>query len=97
MKALEILKNCRKRGQKRAGGIDLDEAIAEIEEAMKLTRREFYQKGFNEAMKQRTCEGCSKLEDIGKSYKHCKELCINISHSTESTFCCNRYEAKVEI
>lgn len=34
-KALEILKNCRARGQKRAGGIDLDEAIAEIEEAMK--------------------------------------------------------------
>lgn len=35
-KALEILKNCRARGQKRAGGIDLDEAIAELEEAMKL-------------------------------------------------------------
>ena len=34
-KALEILKACRERGQKRAGGLDLDEAIAEIEEAMK--------------------------------------------------------------
>ena len=54
------------------------EAIAELEEAMKP----------------KTCEGCSNLEDIGKSYKHCKELCINISHSTESTFYCNRYEAK---
>jgi hypothetical protein len=47
-----------------------------------------------EAMKPKTCDGCSNLEDIGKSYKHCKELCINISHSTESTFYCNRYEAK---
>ena len=35
MKALEILKNCRKRGQKRAGGIDLDEAITELEDAIK--------------------------------------------------------------
>lgn len=35
MKALEILKACRKRGQKRAGGFDLNEAIAELEEAMK--------------------------------------------------------------
>ena len=34
-KALEILKACRERGQKRAGGLDLDEAIAELEEAMK--------------------------------------------------------------
>ncbi|MFW9601807.1 MAG: hypothetical protein ACMV1B_05760 [Prevotella sp.] len=57
---------------------DIDEAISELEEAMKP----------------KTCEGCSNLEDIGKSYKHCKELCINISHSTESTFYCNRYEAK---
>ena len=31
MKALEILKVCRERGQKRAGGISLDEAIAELE------------------------------------------------------------------
>lgn len=36
---------------------ELNEAIEELE-AMNLTRREWYQKGFNEAMKQRTCEGC---------------------------------------
>ena len=36
---------------------DINEAIEELE-AMNLTRREWYQKGFNEAMKQRTCEGC---------------------------------------
>ena len=41
-KALEILRRCREKGQKRAGGIDLDEAIAELEEAMKP----------------KTCEGC---------------------------------------
>lgn len=57
---------------------ELDEAIEELEKEMKP----------------KTCDGCSNLEDIGKSYKHCKELCINISHSTESTFYCNRYEAK---
>jgi hypothetical protein len=72
---------------------DINEAINELE-AINLTRREWYQKGFNEAIKPKTCEWCSNLEDIGKSYKHCKELCINISHSTESTFYCNRYEAK---
>ena len=42
MKALTILKACRERGQKRAGGLDLDEAIAELEEAMKP----------------KTCDGC---------------------------------------
>lgn len=35
MKALEILKACRERGQKRDGGLVLDEAIAELEELMK--------------------------------------------------------------
>ena len=43
-KALQILKNCRDRGQKRAGGLDLDEAISELEEAMKP----------------KTCEGCKQ-------------------------------------
>ena len=41
-KALEILKACRERGQKRAGGLDIGEAIAELEEAMKS----------------KTCKGC---------------------------------------
>lgn len=88
-KALEILKDIRTDScfDKYMNMTDeeialyFDEAIAEIEKAMKP----------------KTCDGCSNLEDIGKSYKHCKELCINISHSTESTFYCNRYEAKVEI
>ena len=76
-KALEIL-NRYHHGIIECNEKELDEAIEELEKAMKP----------------KTCEGCSNLEDIGKSYKHCKELCINISHSTESTFYCNRYEAK---
>ena len=43
-KALEILKACRERGQKRAGGLDLDEAISELEEFMKP----------------KTCDGCKQ-------------------------------------
>ncbi|MFW9625125.1 MAG: hypothetical protein ACMV1K_00160 [Sulfurospirillum sp.] len=58
MKALEILKGhlsaCNEMG---ISGEDYKEAIAELE-AMNLTRREWYQKGFNEAMKPKTCEGC---------------------------------------
>ena len=37
-KALEILKACREKGQKRAGGIDLYEAIAELE-ALQQTKQ----------------------------------------------------------
>ena len=81
-KALKFLKDYRKSiPDHKTYNAELDEAIAELEEAMKP----------------KTCNGCSNLEDIGKSYKHCKELCINISHYTDSTFYCNRYEAKVEI
>ena len=78
MKALKLLKILRDDYIHGELDKDINEAIAELEEAMKP----------------KTCDGCSNLEDIGKSYKHCKELCINISHSTESTFYCNRYEAK---
>ena len=60
-KALEILKNCRQKGQKRAGGLDLDEAIAELEEAQ-LTRREWYQKGYKEAMNHKKCGCCKHYE-----------------------------------
>ena len=79
MKALKFLKHMKQTDTPyNFRDCELDEAIEELEKAMKP----------------KTCEGCSNLEDIGKSYKHCKELCINISHSTESTFYCNRYEAK---
>ena len=54
-KALEILNQ-----QLRDETLWLDsheEAIKELEESQ-LTRREWYQKGYNEAMKPKTCEGC---------------------------------------
>ena len=59
MKALKFLTKL-KQSRDFDGNLEysLDEAISELEEAMNLTRREWYQKGFNEAMKQRTCEGC---------------------------------------
>ena len=47
MKALEILKVCRERGQKRAGGISLDEAIAELEALQQ----------------HKSCDGCYWAED----------------------------------
>ena len=82
MKALKFLKHMKQTDTPyNFRECELDEAIEELEKNMK----------------HKTRDGCSNLEDIGKSYKHCKELCINISHSTESTFYCNRYEAKVEI
>lgn len=59
MKALKFLKHMKQTDTPyNFRDCELDEAIAELEEAMNLTRREWYQKGFNEAMKQRTCEGC---------------------------------------
>jgi hypothetical protein len=42
---------------------DINEAIAELE-AINLTRREWYQKGFNEAMKPKTCDGCKHLYGV---------------------------------
>lgn len=46
---------------------ELDEAIEELEEAQ-LTRREWYQKGYAEAMKTKTCEGCKHKPNEGESY-----------------------------
>lgn len=46
------------------------------------------------ALQSRSCEGCKNLVETGKSFKHCDELAINISHMDWGSFCCNRYEAK---
>ena len=58
----------------------LDEAIAELEEAMKP----------------KTCEGCKSLytNQYDEWSNYCKELNIEISNSTTSTFYCYRYEPK---
>lgn len=47
-----------------------------------------------EALQPRSCEWCKSLVETGKSFKHCDELAINISHMDWGSFCCNRYEAK---
>ena len=78
MKALTILKACRERGQKRAVGLDLDEAIAELEEAMKP----------------KTCNECEwwDFNSYGL-FKKCfngKGNCV----STKSSFGCNRFKQK---
>lgn len=61
-KALEILNNTYydDRGVlcvENTTALDLFNAIKELEEAQ-LTRREWYQKGYNEAMTPKTCEDC---------------------------------------
>ena len=61
--------------------------LEELEEAMNLTRREWYQKGFNEAMKQRTCEGCKHKPNDGECYY---EPC-----GTCARFFYDNYEPKV--
>ena len=95
MKALEILKNCRERGQKRAGGLELDEAIAELEEAQ-LTRREWYQKGYAEAMKPKTCDGCKwnvQVGDVGNF--HCwKSRELHYCQANGFIDYCNEFEPK---
>ena len=44
-----------------------NEAITELEECQK-NRREWYQKGYNEAMKPKTCEGCKYKPNDGECY-----------------------------
>ena len=41
---------------------EINEAIEELE-AMKQTRREWYQKGYNEAINHKKCGGCKHYEE----------------------------------
>ena len=82
-KALQILKNCRNRGQKRAGGLDLDEAISELEEAMKL----------------KTCDTCTYFDNElwGGDCLNFGFRCTSAgaeAHRPDDGFCCNRYKSK---
>ena len=82
-KALQILKNCRDRGQKRAGGLDLDEAISELEEAMKL----------------KTCDTCTYFDNElwGGDCLNFGFRCTSAgaeAHRPDDGFCCNRYKSK---
>ena len=79
-KALEILKACRERGQKRAGGLDLDEAISELEEAMN----------------HKTCDGCKwnvQVGDVGNF--HCwKSRELHYCQANGFIDYCNEFEPK---
>ena len=79
MKALEILKVCRERGQKRAGGISLDEAIAELE-ALQQRSCESCKYG---------------IAYLGSDRKWCEANIQQDGMTTvDKDFCCNRYEPK---
>ena len=92
MKALKFLKHMKQTDTPyNFRECKLDEAIAELE-AMNLTRREWYQKGFNEAMKQRTCEGCKfrnnvKFVQVESETLECCSVCVRN--------CYDYYEPKV--
>ena len=58
MKALKFLKHMKQKDTPyNFREWEINEAIKELEKSQ-LTRREWYQKGYNEAMKTKTCEGC---------------------------------------
>lgn len=82
MKALEILKVCRERGQKRAGGISLDEAIAEIEALQQRSCK--------------TCKYYdTERPKSHPNYAECNNRDCPLSYvEVYYAFCCNRYEAK---
>ena len=76
-KALEILNQ-----QLRDETLWLDsheEAIKELEEA-ELTRREWYQKGYAEAIKPKTCEGCKHKPNDGECYYEPCGTCARFFH-----------------
>ena len=58
--------------------LDLGEIIAKQKQriaelvATQGTRREWYQKGYNEAMKHKTCDGCKYKNDYYKKCEVCK-------------------------
>ena len=76
----------------------IDEAIAELEEAQ-LKRREWYQKGYNEDMKPKTCT-TRKYESFVGWMRGCEIQAWTVysdgacdSH-IDDDFCCNRHEPK---
>ena len=87
-KALKFLKDYRKSiPDHETYNAELDEAIKELEEAQ-LNRREWYQKGYSEAMN-KTCHGCYLWNDF---YAKCNDN--DNSLAGVNGYCCNRYEAK---
>ena len=70
----------------------IDEAIAKFE-ATDVNRREWYQKGFNEAMKPKTCEGCKQSWKPNNQTFH-KYFCEYLKIPVHGGFYCNRYQQK---
>lgn len=90
MKALKLLKKLRDDYIHGELDKDINEAISELEEAQ-LTRREWYQKGYNEAMN-KTCHGCYWWNDF---YAKCNDH--DNSLAGVNGYYCNRYEAKEQL
>jgi len=70
----------------------IDEAIANFE-TTDVNRRECYQKGFNEAMKPKTCEGCKQSWKPNNQTFH-KYFCEYLKIPVHGGFYCNRYQQK---
>ena len=90
-KALEFLTKL-KQARDFDGNLEysLDEAITELEEAS-LNRREWYQKGYAEAMKHKTCGECVAYDKDG----NCKEgVRISNVQGVPSSFYCKWHEPK---
>ena len=91
MKALKFLKHMKQTDTPyNFRECEINEAIEELEEAMNLTRREWYQKGFNEAMKTKTCSSCYWWNDF---YAKCNDHDNSLAGFGD--YGCNRYEPKV--
>ena len=71
---------------------EINKAIEELEEAQ-LTRREWYQKGYAEAMKTKTCYGCKQSWEPNNQTFH-KYFCEYLKIPIHGDFYCNRYEPK---
>ena len=87
MKALKLLKILRDDYIHGELDKDINEAINELEEAQ-LTRRELYQKGYNEAMN-KTCHGCYWWNDF---YSKCDNHDNGLAGVGD--YGCNRHEPK---
>ena len=70
-----------------------DEHIKELEEAS-LNRREWYQKGYKEAMN-KTCEGCKNLlQKLEYKRPFCVEHNYFLTHESKKVLFCNRFKPK---
>lgn len=78
---------------------EINKAIEELEEAQ-LTRREWYQKGYAEAINGKTCATCKHWEDGVETDEQNPRWCYKgvsdgyVMTVTDKDFCCNKFESK---